>query len=96
MELDLVAFVVLPRFVRRALFNQLGGFPNQPILEDVAFRERLIPVTTPLLLSPPVITDARILLRMGVWKIFLRILLLIPHVEFRLPILPRVFFQDIR
>ena len=28
-------------FVRRALFGQLGGFPNRPILEDVAFCERL-------------------------------------------------------
>lgn len=83
-------------FVRRALFNQLGGFPNQPILEDVAFCERLIRVTTPLLLSPPVITDARKFLRMGVWKSFLRVLLIILHVEFHLPVLPRAFFQDIR
>ena len=83
-------------FVRRALFNQLGGFPNQPILEDVAFCERLIRVTTPLLLSPPVITDARKFLRMGVWKSFLRVLLIILHVEFRLPVLPRIFFNDIR
>ena len=83
-------------FVRRALFNQLGGFPNQPILEDVAFCERLIRVTTPLLLSPPVITDARKFLRMGVWKSFLRVLLIILHVEFHLPVLPRAFFQDVR
>jgi rSAM/selenodomain-associated transferase 2 len=83
-------------FVRRALFNQLGGFPNQPILEDVAFCERLIRVTTPLLLSPPVITDARKFLQMGVWKSFLRVLLIILHVEFRLPVLPRAFFQDVR
>jgi rSAM/selenodomain-associated transferase 2 len=45
-------------FVRRALFEQLGGFPNRPILEDVAFCERLISVTTPLLLSQSVVTDA--------------------------------------
>ena len=83
-------------FVRRALFEQLGGFPNQPILEDVAFCEKLIRVTTPLLLSPPVITDARKFLRMGVWKSFLRVLLIILHVEFRLPVLPRTFFQDVR
>jgi len=83
-------------FVRRALFNQLGGFPNQPILEDVAFCERLIRVTTPLLLSPPVITDARKFLTMGVWKSFLRVLLIILHVEYRLPVLPRTFFQDVR
>jgi len=83
-------------FVRRALFNQLEGFPNQPILEDVAFCEHLIRVTTPLLLSPPVITDARKFLRMGVWKSFLRVLLIILHVEFHLPVLPRAFFQDVR
>lgn len=83
-------------FVRRALFEQLGGFPNQPILEDVAFCERLIKVTTPLLLSPPVITDARKFLKMGVWRSFIRVLLIILHVEFRLPVLPRAFFQDVR
>lgn len=84
------------RFVRRALFEQLGGFPNQPILEDVAFCEHLIRVTTPLLLSPPVMTDARKFLKMGVWRSFLRVLLIILHVEFRLPVLPRTFFRDVR
>jgi rSAM/selenodomain-associated transferase 2 len=83
-------------FIRRALFEQLGGFPNQPILEDVAFCERLIKVTTPLVLSPPVVTDARKFLKMGVWRSFIRVLLIILHVEFRLPVLPRAFFQDVR
>ena len=83
-------------FVRRALFKRLGGFPDQPILEDVAFCERLIAGTTPVLLSPPVITDARKFLKMGVWRSFLRVLLIILHVEFRLPVLPRGFFHDVR
>ena len=83
-------------FVRRALFKQLGGFPNRPMLEDVAFCERLIAVTTPLLLSPSVVTDARKFLKMGVWRSFLRVLLIILHVEFHLPVLPRSFFQDVR
>jgi len=83
-------------FVRRALFEQLGGFPNRPILEDVAFCERLIAVTTPLLLSSCVVTDARKFLKMGVWRSFLRVLLIILHVEFHLPVLPRAFFQDVR
>lgn len=83
-------------FVRRVLFEQLGGFPNRPILEDVAFCERLIAVTTPLLLSSPVVTDARKFLKMGVWRSFLRVLLIILHVEFHLPVLPRTFFQDVR
>jgi len=83
-------------FVRRALFEQLGGFPSQRILEDVAFCEKLIKVTKPLLLSPSVVTDARKFLKMGVWRSFLRVLLIILHVEFRLPMLPRAFFQDVR
>jgi hypothetical protein len=83
-------------FIRRALFEPLGGFPNQLILEDVAFCETLIGVTKPLLLSPPVVTDARKFLKMGVWRSFLRVLLIILHVEFRLPVLPRTFFQDVR
>ena len=83
-------------FVRRALFEQLGGFPNRPILEDVAFCERLIAVTTPIVLSPSVVTDARKFLKMGVWRSFLRVLLIILHVEFHLPVLPRAFFRDVR
>ena len=83
-------------FVRRALFEQLGGFPDQPILEDVAFCERLIKVANPLLLYPPVITDARKFIKMGIWRSFVRVLLIILHVEFRLPVLPRTFFQDVR
>jgi rSAM/selenodomain-associated transferase 2 len=83
-------------FVRRELFERLGGYPDQPILEDVAFCEKLIRVTRPLLLEPPVITDSRKFVKMGIWRSFARVLLIILHVEFRLPVLPRVFFQDIR
>ena len=83
-------------FVRRTLFEQLGGFPNQHILEDVAFCEKLIKRTNPVLLFPPVITNARKFLKMGIWRSFLRVFLIILHVEFRLPVLPRAFFQDVR
>jgi glycosyltransferase involved in cell wall biosynthesis len=83
-------------FVRRALFERLGGFPDQPVLEDVAFCEKLIKTTNPLLLSPPVVTDARKFITMGIWRSFVRVLLIILHVEYRLPVLPRTFFQDIR
>jgi rSAM/selenodomain-associated transferase 2 len=83
-------------FVRRPLFERLGGFPHQPILEDVAFCEKLIKETDPLLLVSPVITDARKFLKMGVWRSFFRVLLIILHVEFHLPVLPRAFFQDVR
>ena len=83
-------------FVRRTLFERLGGFPDQLILEDVAFCEKLLRVTKPLLLAPPVITDSRKFVKMGIWKSFARVLLIILHAQFHLPVLPRVFFQDIR
>ena len=83
-------------FVRRSLFQALGGFPDQPILEDVAFCEKLRAAARPVLFAPPVVTDARKFIRMGIWRSFLRVLLIILHVQFRLPILPRVFFQDVR
>ncbi|MDE3225898.1 MAG: TIGR04283 family arsenosugar biosynthesis glycosyltransferase [Nitrospirota bacterium] len=83
-------------FVRRSLFERLGGFPDRPILEDVAFGERLLRVTRPILLDPPVLTDSRKFVQMGVWRSFIRVLLIILHVQFRLPILPRAFFQDVR
>lgn len=83
-------------FVRRTFFERLGGFPHQPILEDVAFCEKVIKETDPLLLFPPVVTDARKFLKMGILRSFFRVLLIILHVEFRLPVLPRAFFQDIR
>jgi len=83
-------------FVRRALFERLGGFPDQPILEDVAFCEKLVRIVTPILLAPPVLTDSRKFVKMGIWRSFARVLLIILHVEFRVPVLPRAFFQDVR
>lgn len=83
-------------FVRRTLFHELGGFPNQAILEDVAFCEKLIKTTYPLLLTPPVVTDSRKFIQMGVWRSFARVLAIILHVEWGLPTLPRAFFRDIR
>lgn len=83
-------------FVRRKLFESLGGFPDQPILEDVAFCEKLVRVTAPALLAPPVLTDSRKFVKMGVWRSLARVLLIILCVEFRLPVLSHVFFRDIR
>ena len=83
-------------FVRRNLFERLGGFPCLPILEDVAFCERLIKVTRPILLAPPVVTDARKFVKLGIWRSFARVLVIILHVELGFPFLPKAFFQDVR
>jgi hypothetical protein len=42
----------------RALFEELGGFPEQP-MEDIAFSLRLRAVIRPIMLQSPVVTDAR-------------------------------------
>ena len=83
-------------FIRPSLFQKLGGFPHQPILEDVAFCEELIRHTTPKLLAPPVITDSRKFVQMGIWRSLARVFLIILSVEFRLPVLAPAFFKDIR
>lgn len=83
-------------FVRRALFEQLGGFPDQSILEDVLFSRTLIRVVTPLLLTPPVVTDSRKFVQMGIWRSVGRASLILLAVELHLPIVARSFFRDIR
>jgi rSAM/selenodomain-associated transferase 2 len=83
-------------FVRQGLFDTVGGFPPQPILEDVAFCEKLITHTTPKLLPSPVVTDSRKFVRMGIWRSLARVVLIILHVEYGLPTLTPSFFQDVR
>lgn len=83
-------------FVRRALFDALGGFPDRPILEDVLFCEKLVRVTRPLLFDQCVVTDARKFLKMGVWRSFGRVFLIMLCFELHLPIPARGFFSDIR
>jgi len=46
--------------------------------------------------TPAVVADAYKLLKIGLWLNLLRVFLIILHVEFHLPILPRAFFQDVR
>ncbi len=83
-------------FVRAGLFERLQGFPDQPILEDVAFCQKLIRHTRPVLVHTPVVTDARKFIKMGVWRSLARVLLIIICVQFHLPFLPQAFFRDIR
>lgn len=46
-------------FVRRDVFESLGGFPGIPLMEDVAFSRRLKRVARPRCLRAPVITSSR-------------------------------------
>jgi rSAM/selenodomain-associated transferase 2 len=83
-------------FVRRTLFEQLGGFPDQPFLEDVLFARTLARVVTPILLEPAVVTDSRKFVQMGIWKSVARATVILLSVELHLPILSRTFFREIR
>ena len=83
-------------FVQRALFERLGGFPPEPILEDVLFCGKLLCATRPILLDAQVITDARKFVQMGIWRSFARVLLIILCFELKLPIPSQHFFSDIR
>ncbi|QDS89256.1 Poly-beta-1,6-N-acetyl-D-glucosamine synthase [Rosistilla ulvae] len=46
-------------FVRRDRFNEVGGFPDEPIMEDLILSQRLRRIARPLLLSGPVYVDPR-------------------------------------
>jgi rSAM/selenodomain-associated transferase 2 len=82
-------------FVRRALFERLGGFPAVAHLEDVLFSERLVRVTQPRMLELIVDTESRKFEQMGIWKSLGRVLAILVCHELRLPV-PTRFFRDVR
>ena len=53
-------------FVRRSVFLSCGGYPNQPLMEDIALSSALKRVGRPLCLSHRVLTSARRWERRGV------------------------------
>jgi rSAM/selenodomain-associated transferase 2 len=46
-------------FVRRAAFDAVGGFPDQPLMEDIALSARLKRLGRPSCLRTPLITSSR-------------------------------------
>jgi len=55
-------------FVRRALFQRLGGFPDQPLMEDIELSRRLRRVSPPACLQARVATSGRRWESRGVWR----------------------------
>ena len=64
-------------FVRRDVFERVGGFPEVPVLEDVIFCQRLRRHVRAALLPQFVDTDPRRFLQHGVWRTTGRALLLL-------------------
>ena len=55
-------------FVRRRVFEQLGGFPLQPLMEDVEMSRRLLAYSRPVCLAQGVTTSGRRWEVHGVWR----------------------------
>jgi rSAM/selenodomain-associated transferase 2/rSAM/selenodomain-associated transferase 1 len=55
-------------FIRSALFREIGGFPDLPIMEDFEFIRRLKRKGRIQIASIPAVTSARRWMRLGVWR----------------------------
>jgi rSAM/selenodomain-associated transferase 2 len=55
-------------FVRRDIFQSLGGFATIPLMEDVEFSKKLRKAGKTIILDPPVESSARRHLRKGPWR----------------------------
>ena len=83
-------------FVRRKLFTELGMFPDEPILEDLLFSEKLVKGTQPVILNSYVITESRKFESQGIWMSFWRVILILISHGLHLPIPARKFFSNVR
>jgi rSAM/selenodomain-associated transferase 2 len=55
-------------FVTRAAFAAVGGFPDLPLMEDIAISRRLKKLCRPSCIATPVITSGRRWEQNGVWR----------------------------
>ncbi len=83
-------------FIKQELFEQIGGFPENEILEDVLISELIVQQTTPILLADEVITSSRKFEQNGIYKSFFDIFVIMSCYELRLPILRQGFFAAFR
>ncbi|UTW45727.1 TIGR04283 family arsenosugar biosynthesis glycosyltransferase [bacterium SCSIO 12696] len=63
-------------FVRRALFQRVGGYPEE-LMEDIRFSEQLLKHTSPVQLTQTLITDSRKFEQIGVWRAFWWVLIIL-------------------
>ena len=55
-------------FVTRRAFESVGGFPEQPLMEDIELSRRLLALSRPICLMDRVVTSGRRWETHGVWK----------------------------
>ncbi len=84
-------------FIKRSLFNQLKGFPDVTIMEDIHFCEKLLKHTAPVIINDCVITDPRKFIKMGIWRSLYRVAAIQTRHELKLPVANNhPFFSEIR
>ena len=84
-------------FVRSKLFKQIGGFPEQEILEDVAFGLKLNQTTVPVLIDEAAITDSRRFEQAGIFRSFMRVAAILTRLKLGLNVSPQhPFFKQAR
>ena len=82
-------------FVRRELFDRLGGFPLGQ-MEDIAFGLRLRRATRPRMLPATLVTDSRKFEQMGAWSATAHAVKLLVRFRFRADIDRDRFFDQYR
>ncbi len=55
-------------FITREAFERVGGFPEQPLMEDIEMSRRLHGLSPPLCLSQKVTTSGRRWQKHGIWR----------------------------
>lgn len=55
-------------FVTRSAFDAVGGFPEQPLMEDIELSKRLLRQSCPACIGAPVRTSGRRWEQRGVWR----------------------------
>ena len=55
-------------FMTRAVFDAVGGFPDQPLMEDIEMSARLLKLSRPVCLRARVVTSGRRWETRGVWR----------------------------
>ena len=84
-------------FIRHALFEKMGGFPELAILEDLYFCVELKNHTQAVLMDNYVVTDSRKFTKMGIWRSFYHLVVILTRVQFGLSVEKNYpFFKDVR
>ena len=84
-------------FVRRDVFNRLGGFPDVPIFEDVLFSEKLKEQGKTAVLSDKIIVSARRWEKRGIVRTTLMFIVLLIMFKMGRPLEKiRALYEDLR